>query len=198
MSAADDVSQVILHERQARDQGWWDHMAGYYCDDSRVEVSWFKGTGAEFVEQSRTIAQGNRPAGIHRISAPIVHIIGDRAFVEVAMTLEDRVRLDGVLADLVGAVRTFYRLRRDEREWKINTVDVVYGRDTLSPVLPGTVLTLDEDRLNRYREPYRFLAYYLTDSGLHPTNDLYGDDQPDRVAALYRSSFEWLAAGSGS
>jgi hypothetical protein len=192
MSAIDDVTQVILHERQARDQGWWDQMASYYHENSRVEVSWFKGSGAEFVEQSRTTARGDRPPGSHRISAPTVHVNGDRAFLEMGMTLETRVRIHGVTADLVAAVRGFYRLRRDESGWKIQTTHVVYGRDTLTPVLPGSTLAIDEKRLTLYREPYQFLAYYLTEYGLHPTNDLYGDDQPESIQQLYQDAFDWL------
>jgi hypothetical protein len=40
-----DLVQVIAHEREGRDRGWWDQMAGCYHPDSRVRSMWFTGTG---------------------------------------------------------------------------------------------------------------------------------------------------------
>jgi hypothetical protein len=45
----DDVTQLILRERQCRDRGWWNQMAGCFAADSRVELSWFNGRGVDFV-----------------------------------------------------------------------------------------------------------------------------------------------------
>lgn len=197
MSDIEEISQLILRERQARDQGWWDRMADYYHADSLIEVSWFKGTGAEFIEQSRKTANGGRPPGTHRLSPPAVHLNGDRAFAEVPMALEQRLRVDGVAADLVAAVRVLYRIRRAKTDWKIQATVCVYGRDTLTAVVPGTTIDIDEEKLNRYREPYRFLAYCLTKDGHTVTDDLYGDDEPERIAQLYQAAFDWLQEKEG-
>lgn len=191
MRDVEEITQLVLHERQARDRGWWDRMAACYHPDAHVEASWFSGTGAEFVERSRTSSQ-NGPVGTHRLSPPVIHVNADRAVVELPMALEVRTVINGVAADGVSAARMLDRVRRDEDGWKIQTVTAIFERDTLTPAAPGTVLDIDRHQLNRYREPYRCLAYLLSRQGLTVSDDVYGDDQPDRVAALYRAACDWL------
>ena len=40
--------------------------------------------------------------------------------------------------------------------------------------------------------PYRCLAYVLSLANRPVGDDLYGDDQPEQVDALYASVFEWM------
>lgn len=195
MSDIEEITQLLLHERQARDRGWWDRMAACYHADSRVEASWFSGTGAEFVEYSRN-SSPNGPVGSHRLSPPVVYVNADRGVVELPMTLEVRAVINGVAVDGSAAARMLDRVRRDEDGWKIQTVTAIFERDTLTPVVPGTALDIDQHELDRYREPCRFLAYLVSRQGLTPRHDVYGDDQPDRVATLYRAAFDWLEAAS--
>lgn len=192
MSDVEEIAQLLLHERRARDRGWWDRMAACYHVDSLVEVSWLKGTGAEFVERSRATAKGGRPPGTHRLSPPVIDVNGDRGVVELPMNMVVRTLIKGVAADVNSTLRVLYRVRRGEDGWKIQAATAIYERDTLTPVVPGTTLAIDEDRLNTFREPYRFLAYILTLEGLSPGDGLYGDDQPEQVAELYRAAFGWL------
>ena len=58
--------------------------------------------------------------------------------------------------------------------------------------MPGTTLDVDHSKLAQFRAPYRFVAYDIHLSGRSLTADLYGDDQPERVQALYESAFAWL------
>lgn len=191
MSDIEEITQLLLHERQARDRGWWDRMAACYHRDSHVEASWFSGTGTEFVERSRA-SSPNGPVGTHRPSPPVVHVNADRAVAELPMVLEVRAMINGVAADGFSAARMFDRLRRDEDGWKIQTVTAIFERDTLVPAVPGTTLDIDQQQLARFREPCRCLAYLLSRQGLTPSDDVYGDDEPDRVAALYQAAFDWL------
>ena len=197
MSDVEEITQLLLHERQARDRGWWGRMAASYDVDSLIEVSWLKGTGAEFVEWSRATSKGGRPPGAHRLSPPVIDVKGDRGVAELPMNMAVRTLIAGVAADVSSALRVLYRLRRGEDGWKIQTATAIYERDTLTPVVPGTMLAIDEDELNRLREPYRFLAYVLTLEGLSPGGGLYGDDQPERVAELYQAAFGWLVGQEG-
>lgn len=196
MSDIEEITQLLLHERQARDRGWWDWMAACYHADSHVEASWFSGTGAEFVERSRN-SSPNGPVGAHRLSPPVIHVNADRAVVELPMTLEVRTVVNGVAADGFSAARMLDRVRRDEDGWKIQTVTAIFERDTLIPAVPGTAFDVDRRELNQYREPCRCLAYLVSRKGLTPSEDVYGDDQPDRVAALYRAAFDWLDDNEG-
>lgn len=191
MSDIEEITQLLLHERQARDRGWWDRMAACYHRDSHVEASWFSGTGAEFVECSRNSSPSG-PVGTHRLSPPVIHVNVDRAVVELPMTLEVRAVINGVAADGCSAARMLDRVRRDKDGWKIQTITAIFERDTLTPAVPGTTLDIDPRQLDQYREPCRCLAYLVSRQGLTPSDDVHGDDQPDRVAALYRAAFDWL------
>ena len=53
---------------------------------------------------------------------------------------------------------------------------------------------IDRTALAEIRGPYRFLGYYLRQSGYPITDDLYGDDRADEVGELYRSLFAWATA----
>ncbi len=42
------------------------------------------------------------------------------------------------------------------------------------------------------------LAYHLSNRGYEIANDLYGDDRPEAVAALYADAFAWLRGQAGT
>ncbi|WP_435130034.1 nuclear transport factor 2 family protein [Actinacidiphila sp. bgisy144] len=185
------VAQLVLHERQARDRGWWDTMQEGYATDSVVRLSWFRGSGAEFVEQSRHMA-GRGDRAIHRLGPPVVDVRGERALVELPAAIEVTTEVDGVEAVLVSHARLLYRAARAEGRWRIRSLDPVYERDTLTPAIPGTGLSVDMEVLRHYRVPYRFLAYVLGHRGYTIGDDLFGDDRPDEVARLYENAHLWL------
>ncbi|MGI5183364.1 nuclear transport factor 2 family protein [Dactylosporangium sp. CA-152071] len=83
------AGQVVLLERQARDRGWWDQMRACYWPDSTVGLSWYTGDGPGFVDASRAMAAAGN-AGVHRLSPPVVQVVGDRAFAEVPAAIEVR------------------------------------------------------------------------------------------------------------
>jgi hypothetical protein len=106
-----DLVQVIAHEREGRDRGWWDQMASSYHAESRVRSMWFTGTGQEFAIASRGMAARGDHAR-HRLSVPSVHLRGERAVVTMPMAIELRIELHGVEADLISYARGIYRLER--------------------------------------------------------------------------------------
>jgi pyridoxine 4-dehydrogenase len=209
------VTQVILRERQGRDRGWFDQQAACFHPDSRVHITWFDGTGAEFVELSRAVfAEGIRPS--HRLSPPAVQLAGERAVAEVPTEISVIQSFGGVEAYVVSYTRLLYRLERSHStehnsstegdsstegsssiegsngNWKIISLDCIYERDTLVPVVYGTSPKLDPDILRRFRRPFMYLAYHLHEIGKSVRDDLYGDDRPEQVEALYESACSWL------
>lgn len=56
MSDVTAITQLILRERQGRDRGWWDRMRAAFRPDSVVRLSWFSGTGPEFVRRSEEMS----------------------------------------------------------------------------------------------------------------------------------------------
>lgn len=69
-------------------------------------------------------------------------------------------------------------------------MNAIYERDTLTPTIPGTTLDIDRAAIATFRAPYRFVAYDISLRGRAMTSDLDGDDQPERVEALYRTAFD--------
>jgi SnoaL-like domain len=193
VSTADvtDIVQLVLHERQSRDRGWWVQMADCFHPESSVYLSWFSGTGPDFVAASRDrVTGGIRPA--HRMSPPVVHVSQDRAVAEVPAAIEVRSVIDETEIDLVSYTRLLYQVERNEATWLIRSLTCIYERDTLNPVVPGSPLALEPNRLAEVRPSYRYLGYFFGLRGGTVSADLYGDDQPERVAELYHAAFAWM------
>ena len=186
-----DLVQVIAHEREGRDRGWWDQMAGCYHRDSCVRSMWFTGTGHEFAAASKDMAARGDHAR-HRLSVPAVHLHGERAVVSMPMAIEFRIEMHGVQADLVSYARGIYRLERRDGHYKICELSTIYERDTLTPVVPGDPMDLDRQRLEAMPASYRMLAYYFGIRGYDVNPDLPGDDRPESADALLAEAFDWL------
>lgn len=186
------VEQLILHERRARDRGWWDAMRDCLAPDAEIRLSWFRGSGADFVTASEQMAaHGDRAT--HTLGPLIVDIRGDRAVVEVSAAIRIPSLLDGVEVDLTSYARLLYRAERTAPRWMIVSLDAIYERDTLTPTVPGTNITVPQDILEQHGRPsYRMLAHLLGTRGYTIAPDLYGDDRPEPVRELYRSRFDWL------
>ena len=193
MSDIEEITQLVLRERQGRDRAWWDQMKACFHPDSQVNLSWFRGSGFDFTDRSRAMSDaGFRP--VHRPSPPVIHRQGERAVLELPIAIEARIPLNGVEVDLTSYTRLLYQVERQDGQWKIKVLNCIYERDTLTPAMPGTVLSLDLDLLATFRPSYRCVAYHITTGGRAMMEDLYGDDQPERVKALYESTFAWLQA----
>jgi hypothetical protein len=185
------VTQLVLKERQSRDRGWWDITAECFHPESTVELSWFRGSGAEFVASSaKNVRPESRP--IHRIGPPAVRLCGERAVAENSGAIAVRRVLGGVEADMVSYVRGLYRCERHGGQWLIRSLIAIYEWDTLTPVVPGTELHVPREELERFRPSYRFLAYVMSLRGVTLGDDLYGEDRPEPLAQLYEAAHAWL------
>ncbi|WP_410676852.1 GntR family transcriptional regulator [Amycolatopsis sp. cmx-4-68] len=74
--------------------------------------------------------------------------------------------------------------------WLITSLDPIYERDVLAPVLPGTPVPLAS--IEGFRPSDRFLAHVLGRRGYQVPDNLCGDDRPGEVADFYDSLFTWL------
>ena len=194
-----EVTQLILRERQSRDRGWYERMLECYAEDSVVDMSWFNGSGPEFVRRSRHMSESREGWGghsVHRLSPPAVRLNGERALAELPLGIEFRIMVGGVEADLVSYCRNQYRARRDaDGIWRIVRLTSIYERDTLNPAVPGTRVDLDPAAFTEFRPSYRCLAWYQRGLGLEVRGDLLGDDVPEQVARQYEREAAWLTQG---
>src|ERR1019366_3449309 len=80
LDAADTsaITQLILRERESRDLGLWDQMRKCFHGDSIVRLSWFYGSGGDFVAGSIDMAR-RKVFAKHRLSPIRVVLSGDRA-----------------------------------------------------------------------------------------------------------------------
>lgn len=197
MSTADDiatVTQLVLHERQARDRRWWERMREQYWPDATVHLSWFDGGAYENVDASAQM-NAERSVSLHRLSPPAIHVDGDRALVELPTEIETATVIDGIPAMLHTFLRIVYRAQRRNGQWRIFRLDTIYERDALVSAAPDELPRIDPDELASYRSPFRLLAWFLARRGYAVLDDLLGDDRPDDVAAFYDREFDWLRAG---
>lgn len=189
------ITQVVMHERQGRDRRWWDQMREQYWPDAEVHLSWFSGNAHENVDSSAVMnADGN--VSTHRLSPLYVHVEGDRALVEMPTAIEAPITVDGTDAVLTSYLRIQYRVLRRDGAWRVIRLDTIYERDTLTPTLPGTALTIDPAEVAGFRRPFRLLAWFLAKRGYSVLDDLLGEDRPDEVTAFYDAEQRWLLAGS--
>ncbi|HSK31812.1 MAG TPA: nuclear transport factor 2 family protein, partial [Candidatus Limnocylindria bacterium] len=72
------VSQLVLSERESRDNGWWNRMADCFHPDARIRLSWIDGDADAFVKGSIDMARRGMMAR-HRVGPPMVRLNGERA-----------------------------------------------------------------------------------------------------------------------
>jgi hypothetical protein len=191
------VQQLVCREREARDRQWWDEMRDLYADESYVDLSWFQGSGARFIDESIELAKQGTSAK-HQLGPVIVRLDRDRtrALATVSASIEARFKIEGVEVDLVSQTRLLYRAvkHNNGRPWQLSRLDCIYECDRMTPSIPGQTLRVNPDDLKTLRSSYKCLAYFLTTRGLSINHELPGDDRPEQVKQAYDDAFAWLRA----
>ncbi len=193
------IAEIILRERTARDSALWEEMSSYYHPESEVEVSWFRGSGAEFVQRTKTQYDATRTRSdeadrinFHEMGAAVVTVRNDRAVAETACTLHSFFPLDGIACKNTGFVRLMWRAQRLNGNWLIAGLRCMYIRDLITPCNPSQVPHIEQAELDRYRPSYRFTSYHLSRLGLNPKDDLPGTDRPETIVSLRQEARAWL------
>ena len=83
----ENILELIQFERFCRDNALWDSMRTCFAKDSHVSISWFNGTGEEFVSSSEAM---NRYAP-HQIYNTQMWINNHRAVAIMQATIQFRV-----------------------------------------------------------------------------------------------------------
>ena len=181
-----------LVERWAlwRDAGDWDRFHTCWHEGGRMMATWFQGPFEEFIEVSRAgFDRGVRI--LHFLGGAAVEVAGDRAIVQTKMTISQRAAVEGVVCDVACTGRFYDFVERREGRWGIVLRQPIYEKDRLDPVDPAARLELDADRLGRFPEGYRHLAYLQQGIGYEVKPDMPGLVGPE-VEALYRRGEAWL------
>lgn len=184
------ITQLILRERASRDMADWDTMRDCFHPDSKVKLSWFDGSGPQFVDGSIDMARRGMFAK-HRLAPVLVSLAGDRAVASLTAIIDIPRVIDGVELILSAHGRFIYRAERRDDEWRIFSFDCIYMRDELTPAIPGQPIGIDPAEIQDFRPSYRNLAWCLMKTGYEVDQDLPGDDRPETVETLMQEVNDW-------
>ncbi|MDI9230517.1 nuclear transport factor 2 family protein [Staphylococcus caprae] len=184
----ENILELIQFERFCRDNALWDSMRSCFAEDSRVNISWFDGTGEEFVTSSEEM---NRYAP-HQIYNTQMWINDNRAIAIMQATIQFRVDIKNVEMQLDSDAKIIYSLEKNEEGiWLIKGLGSIYEKDKLTPVIPTTI-NLPNSDFEGYRKSYACLSYALNELGYDVNHDLPGIDRPEDVNKYYEQLDHWL------
>jgi hypothetical protein len=178
-----------------RDAGDWERFRGVWHDDGWMMATWFQGPADDFIRVSREGFEKGVNI-LHFLGGQSIDLKGNRAFSQTKMTIAQRAPVHGVLCDVVctGRFCDFLEKRPSESggRWGIVLRQPIYEKDRLDPVDPSARVALDPERLARFPEGYRHLAYLQSGLGFKVKTDMPGLKGPE-VEGLYRRGASWLA-----
>ena len=185
------ITDVIMRERWSRETHNPDVATSCFSPGALVEVSWFKGTAAHFIES------GKRPPPLDTVNfdsmcPPVIWVRKDRAIAETSCAVHTALKLDGCEVLNISYTRLLWRVERLNGQWLIAGLRAIYIRDTLQTSGPNLELKIDEKKLASFRISYRYLSYVLTANGRPVRDDLPGMDRPEIVDALRAAERQWL------
>jgi hypothetical protein len=185
------VREVIENWALWRDAGDWERFATVWHEDGWMTATWFQGSAHAFIEVSR---EGfNKGVSIlHFLGGFACDIAGDRAVAQTKMTINQRAPVDNVIVDVVCTGRFYDFLEKRSGRWGIVRRQPIYEKDRMDLVDPAATLALDPERLARFPEGYRHLAYLQSKIGFNVKNGLPGLRGP-AVEKLYGEGQAWLA-----
>jgi hypothetical protein len=186
------VTQLCLAERESRDLGRWDRMRACFWPESRVRISWFNGSGPDFVDGSIDMAKRGVLAS-HRLGPPAVRLCGDRATAAFIGAIDIPAVVKGIDCYLSSYARFLYRAERRTDRWGLMMFEAIYMRDELAPAVPGQSLVIGPDEVKGFRRSYRMLSYLLSAQGYRVNHELPGEDRPETVKAILDETDAWLA-----
>jgi len=182
------VKELIEFERFCRDNAQWDEMKKCFADDSRVTISWFQGTGKEFVDASSKM----KTYAPHKIFNTIVWLKSDKAVSLTMVTIQARGAINGHVLELNSDAKLIYRTQKIDGVWQIISMDGIYEKDALVPVSPNSEICIPKEEIAKFRPSYAHLTYMLNKGGYAINSNLPGIDKPELVDELYEAADQWL------
>ncbi|MEO8641979.1 nuclear transport factor 2 family protein [Pseudomonas sp.] len=170
-----------------RDLGQWDELANLAHPDGTIEITWFEGPFAEFVEGSKRMGNSDLRTK-HLIGTPVVTFNGNKAIVETnAVIVAENVKLG-----LGCSVHNRFYDLAEKREglWKLVKRQSIY--DMGSFTFPQGLVEIDRDLVARYPREYAPLAYLLDKSGF-PLNRLFATRGSELEQGMRAEARAWLA-----
>jgi hypothetical protein len=132
--------------------------------DGTMTATWFHGTFDAFITAIQD-AWRKGSSSQHFQGGTVVEVQGTKAIAQTRMAILVRGKLNDVAVDVHCIGQFFDRVEQREGQWRIAKRNVIYDKDTMTPVNPGEALELSEERLLRFPQGYRHLAYLQSLNG---------------------------------
>lgn len=169
-----------------RDLGQWEQLASLAHPDATIEITWFEGPFAEFVEGSKRMGRSDLRTK-HLIGTPVVRLNGDKAIVETnAVIVGENVKL-GLGCSVHN--RFYDLVEKRNGLWKLFRRQSVY--DMGSFTFPQGLVDIDRDTVAHYPREYAPLAYVLDKSGF-PLNRVFATKGSELEQQMRADADAWL------
>ena len=175
-----------------RDAGDWERFATVWHDDGWMSATWFQGSASDFIKVTQE-GWANGVSILHFLGGTSIDLAGHRAVSQTKMTISQRGAVHDVECDVVCTGRFFDFLEKRSGKWGIVRRQPIYEKDRLDPIDPTAVLRLDQDKLKRFPEGYRHLAYIQEEIGYRVKPDMPRLKGAE-VEQLYAEGRQWLQA----
>ncbi|MEM5448514.1 nuclear transport factor 2 family protein [Paraburkholderia guartelaensis] len=170
-----------------RDLGEWDKLRELFHPDGEIEVTWFEGPAADFIEGSRRMG-GSALKTKHLIGTPIVTFHGERAVVETnAVIVADNAALN---LGCAAHNRFFDKVERRDGVWKLVKRQSIY--DMGSFTFPNGIVEIEQEVVAKYPREYAALAYLLEKSGF-PVGRVFATRGSEIEKSMKAEARQWLS-----
>ncbi len=192
-AASDDrwqIRELIENWVVWRDAGDWQRFRTVWHADGVMMATWFQGSFEDFIR----VSQEGWDRGLsilHFLGGISIELKAERAIAQTKMTISQRAKVAGELADVVCTGRFYDFLEKRHGRWGIVLRQPVYEKDGITPVDPAARIVLDKALLERFPVGYRHLAYLQTQIGYSVKTDMPGL-KGEKVEALYALGRAWL------
>ncbi|MFE7083636.1 bile acid 7-alpha dehydratase [Priestia megaterium] len=185
-----NVKELIEFERFCRDNAQWKEMKTCFTADSTIKISWFRGTGEEFVNASSQM-KSYAPQKLYN-TLVWLNENNDKAVAITMASIQMRTTIDDHPLEVTSDVKLFYRTKKINNVWYVYSMEGIYEKDTLIPVYPNNHISLPVKEISKYRPIYANLSYILAKEGYEIDNELPGIDKPELVNEIYEEAEKWL------
>ena len=159
-----EITELVQSWALYRDSGDWDKLRQTVHADGTMTATWFHGTFEAFISAIQD-AWRKGSSSQHLQGGTVVEVLGTKAIAQTRMAILVRGKLGDVSVD-VNCLGMFYdRVEKRNGQWRIAKRNVIYDKDTLTPVHAGDAIQLSSERLLRFPEGYRHLAYLQSFNG---------------------------------
>ena len=136
-----------------------------------------------------------RTGSKHWIGGSLIRLEGDRALSETNVMIMGRSVVHDIEVDTVAYGRFYDFVERREDVWRILRREAIYEKDRVDPVVAGTRVPFDANKLASFPPPYRHLAYSLSSQGFTVSPDLPTNDSAS-LQKVYAQGETWIAGKS--